>query len=283
MRSQRVRLVAARERYGRARERMDASTAGQLQQRVVDLALMNQALILSALALMLFIPALITLAALLPLGDSDGTASGIARRLDLSAAATRHLQQLLPRNQTVQAAATGGGSILTLVTAYSWPATLMRGYQTIWDLPPRGRRDLWRPLVWLAVFFAVVVAASAFGQVGHGFGGLIGTSLLGLPAAVAWAWWSQHLLLAGRVRWRALLPGAVALAVALVGLRLFLHFYLSRSIESEYRSYGPIGVVFVLQSWLIAFSVVMLGAPLLGHVRPPAPSPATSAHTGRVM
>ena len=55
------------------------------------------------------------------------------------------------------------------------------------------------------------------------------------------------------------------LALALTGLRLFLHFYLSRTIESDYRSYGPIGVVFVLQSWFIALSVVMLGAPLLGH------------------
>jgi uncharacterized BrkB/YihY/UPF0761 family membrane protein len=85
-----------------------------------------------------------------------------------------------------------------------------------------------------------------------------------LPALVAWAWWGQHVLLAGRVTWRALLPGAVALALALAGLRLVLHFYLSRNIESQYPSYGPIGVVFVLQSWFIAFSVVMLGGPLLG-------------------
>jgi membrane protein len=264
MRTPRARLIAVRESYGRARERMDASAAGQLQRRVVDLALMNQVLILSALALMLFVPALITLAALLPLGEGGGMASGIARRVDLSATATRYLQQLLPDAQTVRATTTGGGTLIGLAVAYSWPATLMRGYETIWGLAHRGRRDLWRPLVWLAVFFAVVVAASA-GQVGHGFGGLVGTALLGLPAVVAWAWWGQHLLLGGRVTWPALLPGAVALAVGLTGLRLFLHFYLSRTIESEYQAYGPIGVVFVLQSWLIAFSVVMLGAPLLGH------------------
>jgi membrane protein len=140
----------------------------------------------------------------------------------------------------------------------------MRGYETIWDLPARGRQDLWRPLVWLVVFFAVVVVASAVGQLGSGVGGLVATALAGLPVLVAWAWWGQHVLLAGRVTWRALLPGAVALAIALAGLRLVLHFYLSRNIESQYLSYGPIGVVFVLQSWFIAFSVVMLGAPLLG-------------------
>jgi membrane protein len=265
MRTLRARLIAVRERYGRARERVDTSTAGQLQRRLVDLALMNQALILSALALMLFVPALITLAALLPLGEGGEMASGIARRVDLSAMATHYLQQLLPDTQTVRAGTTGGGAVLSLLVAYSWPAALKRGYETIWGLPSRGRRDLWRTLVWLLVFFAVVVAASAFGQIGNGFGGLIGTALVGLPAVAAWAWWGQYLLLAGRVSWRALLPGAVALALGLTGLRLFLHFYLSRTIESEYLAYGPIGVVFVLQSWLIAFSLVMLGAPLLGH------------------
>ncbi len=262
--SPRARLAGARERYVRARERVDASAAARLQRRVVELALMNQALILSALALMLFVPALITLAAALPLGGSAGLASGLARRVDLSPTATGYLQQLLPSAQTVRAATTGGGAFLSLLFAYSWPATLKRGYETIWDLPSRGRGDLWRPLVWLVAFFAAVVAATAIGELGSGVGGLIGTAVLGLPVAVAWAWWSQHLLLGGRVTWRALRPGAVALALALTGLRLFLHFYLSRSIESQYRSYGPIGVVFVLQSWLIAFSVVMLAAPLLG-------------------
>ena len=244
---------------------MDASAAGQLQRRVTELALMNQALILAALALMLFVPALITLGALLPLGSSGGMAVALAHRVGLSATATHDLQQLLPSRQTVRAATTGGGAVLTLLFAYSWPATLKRGYETIWDLPPRGRRDLWRPLVWLVVFFPVVAAAGASGELANGLGGLIGTALLSFPLALLWAWWNQHLLLAGRVAWRVLLPGAVALALALTGLRLFLHFYLSRTIDSDYRSYGPIGVVFVLQSWLIALSVVMLGAPLLGH------------------
>lgn len=261
----RVRLTVARERVGRVRERMDASAAGQLQRRVTELALMNQALILSALALMLFVPALITLAALLPLGSSGGTAAAVAHRVGLSATATHDLQQLLPSRQTVRAATTGGGAVLTLLFAYSWPATLKRGYETIWGLPSRGRRDLWRPLVWLAVFFPVVVAAGALGELADGPAALLATALLAFPVAVAWAWWNQHLLLAGRVTWRPLLPGAVVLALALTGLRLFLHFYLSRTIESDYRSYGPIGVVFVLQSWFIALSVVMLGAPLLGH------------------
>jgi len=80
---------------------VEASAAGRLQRRMVELELMNQALILSALALMLFIPALISLAAVLPLGDSTGMASGLAHRVGLSPTATRYLQALLPDEQTV--------------------------------------------------------------------------------------------------------------------------------------------------------------------------------------
>ena len=170
MRTPRVRLEVARERFGRARERMDASAAGQLQRRVTELALMNQALILAALALMLFVPALITLGALLPLGSSGGTAAAAAHRVGLSPAATHDLQLLLPSRKVVRAATTGGGAVLTLLFTYSWPATLARGYEAIWDLPPRGRRDLWRNLVWLVVFFPVVVAAGALGELTHGIG-----------------------------------------------------------------------------------------------------------------
>ena len=183
--------------------------------------------------------------------------------VDLSPAATRYLQQLPPTAQTVRAATTGGGALFSLLFAYSWPATLMRGYETIWDLSPRGRRDLWRPLVWLVVFFAVVAAAARLGQLGSGVGGLVATALLGLPFAVAWAWWGQHLL-------------------------LFLHFYLSCNIESQYRSYGPIGVVFVLQSWLIALSVVMPGRPCSAGSSPappqrtPAPDRRGGTAGGRV-
>ena len=59
------------------------------------------------------------------------------------------------------------------------------------------------------------------------------TVILLFCATLAWAWWTQHLLLGGRVAWRPLFPGAVATAVALFGLNLAMVFYLSRSITSN--------------------------------------------------
>jgi hypothetical protein len=39
-----------------------------------------------------------------------------------------------------------------------------------------------------------------------------------------------------------------------------------RAIESNFDKYGPIGMVFALLTWLVAFALVMLGCPLVGHI-----------------
>lgn len=71
---------------------MDASIAGNFQRRITELELMNQALLLSALALMLFIPAIITVAAFLPVGNNTGIAADLTRRLGLSPQAAQDLR-----------------------------------------------------------------------------------------------------------------------------------------------------------------------------------------------
>jgi uncharacterized BrkB/YihY/UPF0761 family membrane protein len=54
------------------------------------------------------------------------------------------------------------------------------------------------------------------------------------------------------------------MTIGLVGLRVFAAFWLSRGIVYNYVRYGPLGIVFMLLTWLIALSVVMLGGPVLG-------------------
>jgi len=259
-----VESVAAR--YNRTRQRIDNSAAGHLQRRVAEIDLMNQALILAAMAFTLLVPALISLQALVPLGASGGAASSAAARLGLSSAATHDLQQLLPGRNTVRGATTAVGVAVTLISTFSWPAALQRGYELAWGQPSLGRPGLWRCLVWLAVFIAFATAWGGSGPLVTGWLRAIGLVVLGLPLAVGWSWWTQHLLLGGRVGWRLLLPGAIAMGVGLVALRLAAGFYLSTTITEHYRQYGPLGIVFVLLSWLIAFSVVMLGGALVGVV-----------------
>ena len=66
--------------------------------------------------------------------------------------------------------------------------------------------------------------------------------------------------------WRRLLPGAIAMGVGLIALRVAAAIVLSTTLTSHFVRYGALGIVFVVLSWLVAFSVVMLGGALLGVV-----------------
>jgi membrane protein len=155
-------------------------------------------------------------------------------------------------------------AILSLLSAFTWPVALQKGYQLTWGTPPPGWRALWRPLVWLISFVGFTGALTILGGLVHGWPGAVLNGLVGLPAVVAWAWWTQYLMLCGRVGWRALLPGAIATTVGLLGLRFGSALLLSSAITSNYREYGTMGIVFVLLSWLVVFSVVMLGGAVVG-------------------
>ena len=54
------------------------------------------------------------------------------------------------------------------------------------------------------------------------------------------------------------------MTVGLVGLRAFAAVWLSTAISYNYERYGPLGIVFMLLTWLVALSIVMLGGPVLG-------------------
>lgn len=278
---------AWRDRLRDTRTRYEASSVGVLTRRIVDVQLTRQALLLAALALMLVVPALVTLAAVVPLGEPDGAVAGLVRRLGLTPQAAHDLQQLFPTTATVSGATTGIGLVLTVVLTVRWPLALQRGYELVWDVPHGTVRALWRPLVWLLGFLAIVGAAALVDPVLEGVVWLVVVLAVGTPLAIAWAWWTQYLLLAGRVPWPRLLPGAVLIGVGLVGLRLAATLVLSPAITSHYRQYGPLGIVFVLLSWFVAFGVVMLGGALVGHfvavglrARPPAGSPRADEVAG---
>jgi len=259
-------VAHAEERYTHVRERFDRTTAGAVHRRITEVDVTKKALILSALALMLFIPALVSLVAILPVGSNDGVASGFARRLGLSAEATADVQKLFGTRQTVHGSTTVFSALVTIVLAYGWPAELRRGYEYIWQLPAQSVREIWRPLAWLGVFVAIVGGTAAIGSASSGGIKLVVYVLVILPLLCLWVWWSVHLLLGGRVAWRALIPTAIITGCALAGFRAYTLVSLSPNITSNFDRYGPIGVVFALLSWMIGFAVVMLGGPLVGEI-----------------
>ena len=79
--------------------------------------------------------------------------------------------------------------------------------------------------------------------------------------ALAFYWWTPHVLLMGRITWRALFPVGIVTAVCVTGLGVFSALLFSGQIVSGAADYGPIGVVTVLLSYLIGLAVCLhLGA-----------------------
>jgi membrane protein len=243
---------------------VEGTTARRVQRRVRELDLIHEAMVLAALTMTLLIPALITLAALIPLGDPNGIASLVAGRLGLTAQATRDVQSLFGGPAVVRSSTSWVSAAVTVLSAYAWPTALQKGYQLAWQLPSRGLRDVWRPLLWLAALLGAVALFVVLGGIRHGGPLPVLVSVLVAPAVFLWSWWTQHVLLGGRVGWRPLLVGALLMTVGLYALRIGAQLSLSSSITDNYDRYGPIGIVFVLISWFIGFGVVMLGGAVVG-------------------
>ena len=261
----RRRLARVRERAIDAAERARSGTVGSVQSRIRDLAITHHALVFSALGMVLFVPALISLASLLPLGSDHGLANRVAHHMALSDDARAAVRDLFSTDDTIRTATSAVGAVFTVLAAYAWPAELQRVYQAVWGLPALGWRQLWRPLVWLCSLVLVVAAVATVGALAGGVAGALLTAVLCSPLTVLWVWWMQRFLLAARVPWRALLPGALVTAAGLAGFSVVTSVYLSRAIVWNAERYGPIGVVFVLMSWLTWFSIVLLGGAVLGH------------------
>jgi membrane protein len=255
----------ARDRAAGAVERARSGAVGSVQTRMRDLAISHHALVFSALGMVLFVPALISLATLLPLGSEHGLAARMAHHMALSAEAREAVRELFSSDDTIRTPTSAVGAVFTVLTAYAWPAELQRFYEAVWELPSLGWRHLWRPLVWLGSLVLVVAAVAVVGGLAGGVAGALLTAALCSPLVLLWLWWVQRMLLAGRVAWRALLPGALVTAAALSAFSVATSVYLSRAIIWNADRYGPIGVVFVLMSWLTWFSAVLLGGSVVGH------------------
>ena len=123
-------------------------------------------------------------------------------------------------------------------------------------------RDVYRLPFWVVVLCAAVAFESIAGRtVRDASGGTVLAGLVTFAVMTPFFWWTMHFLLAGRVPWRKLLLAAIATGAFFVGLGVFSKFYFSSTIISDSRTYGAIGAIFGILTWLIAIAaVIILGA-----------------------
>jgi Virulence factor BrkB len=146
-------------------------------------------------------------------------------------------------------------------------SSLQQIYEKVFRQPRRGMRDLPRLLIWVAVVCGVVAFQSMVGRpVRNAWGGHGMIDLVTFAIYTPFFWWSMHFLLAGRVGWRRLLPSAVATGSLLTVLGVVSEFYFSSMIITDSRTFGDIGAVFALLTWLIAMGVAIILGALAGAV-----------------
>ncbi|MFI8992956.1 YhjD/YihY/BrkB family envelope integrity protein [Streptomyces sp. NPDC053542] len=157
------------------------------------------------------------------------------------------------------------GVLVTIVSATAFVRALQRLCERSWHLPHSGIRiAVWRWFAWLVVWTTGLVCQGVL-RTGFGAGLVLAVPLQVAVAVLVW-WWTQHLLLAGRVGWRSLFPGALVTGGAVVAFTGVSGLWLPHSLEASVHRYGPLGSVFTLLSWLILFFTTVVVGIAVGYV-----------------
>ncbi|MEV6396769.1 YhjD/YihY/BrkB family envelope integrity protein [Streptomyces sp. NPDC051907] len=230
-----------------------------------EMELMHRAMGFAALGFLTLVPLLIVVAAADP-ASGQGFARWLSQALGVAESSQEEVERLfgLP-GQALQRTTAFGLAALT-VFGLTFGSAVQTGYEKVWNLPTARWHTMWRHVVWLAM---LVVSLVAFVNTPLSIEPVWLSLLLGLADLIGtflFFWGSQHLLLGGRIRWRALLPGAVATSMGMLGLRVFSQLVFSPLIASNTVTYGPFGTVLVIQSWLVGVGFVVYGGALVGRL-----------------
>lgn len=238
----------------------------QCWNRGVEIELMHRAFGFAALGFVTLVPLLIVVAAAAPLNHRTFP-QWIVAGIGLSGKASTAVNHLFAPSARVLSTTTALSVAVLAVFGLSFVTLVQTGLARVWELPAARLISVWRRVVWLAALVGVLL-------VGADLVTLLNDSPLLLVlrwcatgvGATAFIWWTTRFLLEDRVPWLALLPGALLTVAGLVGLRLFSAVIFSPLIVSSALTYGTIGTMLIVVSWLIGIGYVVFGGALVGRV-----------------
>jgi membrane protein len=229
-----------------------------------EFELMRWALGFAALAILTVIPLLILVAAANP-APHRGLAGWVVYGMDLTGSSAGAVTRLFSAPARVLGT-TGVFSALVLsVSGVALAGSVQAGFERIWGLPAGPWHKIWRQAVWLVALIAYIYAAATVGSVTNGGPAeTAGRVAVAVVLGIAFFWWGLRFLTGGRVSYLAAMPGAVATVVGLAGLRTFSGLVFEPLIVKNAVSYGALGTVLIVQSWLIGVGWVVYAGQLSG-------------------
>jgi membrane protein len=225
---------------------------------------MQRALGFAALAILTVIPLLIVVAAANP-APHPGLAGWVVYGMSLTGSAADSVTRLFSAPTRVLSTTSVFSAVVLSVSGVAFGGSVQGGFERIWGLPAGPWHKIWRQAVWAVALVAYIYAAATVGAVTHG-GPIVtaGRVAVAVVLGIAFFWWGLRFLVGGRVSYLAALPGAVATIVGLAGLRAFSGLVFEPLIASNAVSYGALGTVLIVQSWLIGVGWVVYGGQLFG-------------------
>jgi len=229
-----------------------------------EVELTNRALSFAAQALVTLVPLLIVVAAAYPV-RGEGFAAWLVDGLGVTGSSAETVRHLFSAPQRVLSTTSAFSVVAAAGFGLSFAACVQTGYERVWDLPPGHWHSVWRRGAWLAALTAALfVDVHSASLLRHGWPQGTARALATYVGATALCWWGQWLLLERRVTWRQLLPGAVLTGLGLAALRALCSLLLAPLLAANAVTYGPIGAVLMVQTWLIGVGTVVFGGALLG-------------------
>jgi membrane protein len=226
----------------------------ELTTRMLSVNLLDAATRLAAQVFLTAVPFVFVAAAVAPQAVQDQLATSARDLFGLTGASEEQLRQLYgasgSEHDGVRQTTGVIGSVIVVLSATASSRAMARVCERAWHLPKAATRmAVWRWFAWIVAWVAVLVLQGPLRD-GFGVGVWLGIPLILVTDVGVW-WWTQRLLLTGRVGWAQLLPGAVLTAAAMTALSVTARFYMPTALNRSLAAYGPLGSVFTLLSWLI--------------------------------
>lgn len=253
--------------HGRTAARIAAGlrsgSMARLVSRLSTLNIVEGAVRLAAQAFLTALPLLMTVAAFAPGWMQDLLADSLRAVLGMRGDTLDELRRVFSATGTTRHTAGAVSALVTLLSATAFSRALQAVFERCWHLPRAPiRAAVWRWLLWLVVWLVCLLIQAPLRDA-FGAGAVPGVLLSVLSATLLW-WWSQHLLLGGRIGWGSLLPGALLAGAGTVLLSLAARVLMPTAMERSLDEFGPLGPVFTFLSWLIAVFLVAVSGLALG-------------------
>lgn len=229
-----------------------------------EFELMHRALGFAALAILTVIPLLIVIAAANP-APRRGFALWVIYGMGLTGSSADAVTRLLSAPARVLGTTSVFSILLLGFAGVAFAGSVQGGFERILGLPVGPWHKIWRQAVWAVVLIAYIYVQAVVGTVTHaGLAETAGRAAVSVVLGIAFFWWGLRFLVGGRVSYLAAMPGAVATIVGLGGLRGFSGLVFQPLIASNAVTYGALGTVLIVQSWLIGVGWVVYGGQLFG-------------------